>query len=88
MRYEAQAKFKEIGEKGQKALEGKNIAVVGLGNLGSTISEMLLRAGFNLRLIDKGRVELTELSGQAMYLEEDHSKFKAKQAKKYMEIIP
>ena len=85
MRYAQQSKFKEIGEKGQKVFESKTVAVVGLGNLGSTISLMLLRGGINLRLIDKGRVDITELSGQSMYLEEDHSKFKAKQAKKYME---
>jgi molybdopterin/thiamine biosynthesis adenylyltransferase len=85
MRYAQQAKFKEIGEKGQQLLETKTVAIVGLGNVGSTLSMMLLRSGVNLRLIDKGRVEVGELSGQSMYLEEDHSKFKAKQAKKYME---
>ncbi|MBN1792398.1 ThiF family adenylyltransferase [Candidatus Woesearchaeota archaeon] len=87
MRYAQNTKFKEIGDKGQKILEDKNVAIVGLGNVGSTVAHMLLRSGINLRLIDKGRVDLTELSSQMLYLEEDHSKFKAKQAKKYLEEI-
>ncbi len=87
MRYEKLAKFSEIGEKGRETFEQKTVAIVGLGNIGSTLSVMLLRSGISLRLIDKGRVDLTELSSQAMYLEEDHSKFKAKQAKKYLETI-
>jgi molybdopterin-synthase adenylyltransferase len=87
MRYEKLAKFKEIGQKGQQSLEQKNVAIVGLGNIGSTVSVMLLQSGINLRLVDKGRVDLTDLSTQSLYLEEDHSKFKAKQAKKYLELI-
>jgi molybdopterin/thiamine biosynthesis adenylyltransferase len=87
MRYDKIAKFKEIGQKGQQELEQKNVAIVGLGNIGSTVAVMLLQSGINLRLVDKGRVDITDLSSQAMYLEEDHSKFKAKQAKKYLEQI-
>ncbi|MBN2141868.1 ThiF family adenylyltransferase [Candidatus Woesearchaeota archaeon] len=87
MRYTQHIKTKEIGEKGQKIIEGKNVAIVGLGNVGSAVAHILLRAGVSLRLIDKGRVDLLELASQDLYLEEDHSKFKAKQAKKYLEVI-
>jgi sulfur carrier protein ThiS adenylyltransferase len=85
LRYTRIAKFKEIGEKGQKALAEKNVAIVGLGNIGSTVATMLLQSGINLRLIDKGRVDVSDLASQSMYLEEDNTKFKAKQAKKYLE---
>ena len=87
MRYEKLAKFKEVGEKGKEAFGQKTVAIVGLGNVGSNLAVMLLQSGISLRLIDKGRVDLRELSSQALYLEEDHDKFKAKQAKKYLETI-
>jgi len=87
MRYAQLIKFKEIGEKGQKILEGKTVAIVGLGNIGSTAATMLLRSGVNLRIIDKGRCELEDLATQCLYIEDDQTKFKAKQAKKRLEQI-
>ncbi|HHE36313.1 MAG TPA: hypothetical protein ENL16_00680 [Candidatus Woesearchaeota archaeon] len=87
MRYTQLAKFKEIGEKGQKTLATKTVTIVGLGNIGSTVAVMLARAGINLRLIDKGRCFTKDLSAQSLYLEEDNTKFKAKQAKKRLEQI-
>jgi len=87
MRYAQLVKFKEIGEKGQKLLETKTVAIAGLGSIGSTVAEMLSRSGISLRLIDKGRCLIPDLSSQSLYLEEDDTKFKAKQAKKYLDII-
>lgn len=87
MRYEHLSKFKEIGEKGQKLLETKTATIVGLGSIGSTVAAMLARSGVGLRLIDKGRCFIKDLSTQSLYLEEDHERFKAKQAKKYLETI-
>jgi molybdopterin/thiamine biosynthesis adenylyltransferase len=87
MRYAQLAKFKEIGEKGQKLLETKTVTIAGLGHIGSTTALMLLRSGINLRLVDKGRCMVEDLSSQSLYLEEDHTRFKAKQAKKYLDEI-
>ncbi|MBN2052950.1 ThiF family adenylyltransferase [Candidatus Woesearchaeota archaeon] len=87
MRYEQLVKFKEIGEKGQKILETKTVTIAGMGSIGSTVAEMLSRSGINLRLIDKGRCLIPDLSSQSLYLEEDDTKFKAKQAKKYLDVI-
>lgn len=87
MRYEQLARFKEIKEKGQKTLNSKTVTIVGLGNIGSTVAVMLARSGVNLRLIDKGRCLIKDLSSQSIYLEEDDTKFKAKQAKKRLEQI-
>ena len=87
MRYEQLAKFKEIGTKGQKALTNKTVTIVGLGSIGSTVSVMLARSGINLRLVDKGRCFIKDLSSQSLYLEEDDTRFKAKQAKKRLEQI-
>lgn len=63
------------------------ITVIGLEGTGSVLAEIFARAGFNLRLIDKGRVYLEELQSQSLFLEEDVTKFKAKQAKKRIEGI-
>ena len=87
MRYAQLARFKEIGEKGQKLLETKTVTIAGLGNIGSTTALMLLRSGINLRLVDKGRCMTEDLSSQSLYLEEDNTRFKAKQAKKYLDEI-
>lgn len=87
MRYTQLIKFKEIGEKGQKLLSEKTVTLVGLGNIGSTASVMLVRSGINLRIIDKGRCEVEDLAGQCLYVEDDNTKFKAKQAKKRLEEI-
>ena len=87
MRYAQLAKFKEIGEKGQKALTSKTVTIVGLGNIGSTVAVMLARSGISLRLIDKGRCFTENLSSQSLYLEEDNTRFKAKQAKKRLDQI-
>ncbi|MBN2459850.1 ThiF family adenylyltransferase [Candidatus Woesearchaeota archaeon] len=87
MRYDQLAKFREVGDKGQKLLETKTVTIVGLGSIGSTVAAMLARSGVGLRLIDKGRCFIDDLSTQSLYLEEDHERFKAKQAKKYLETI-
>jgi sulfur carrier protein ThiS adenylyltransferase len=87
MRYTQLIKFKEIGEKGHKLLSEKTVSIVGLGNVGSTVAVMLVRSGVNLRIIDKGRCEVEDLAGQCLYVEDDNTKFKAKQAKKRLEEI-
>ena len=69
-----------------KGLKG-TVTIVGLQSGGIVLAEILARAGINLRLIDKGRVYLEELQSQSLYLEEDVTKFKAKQAKKRLETI-
>ena len=61
--------------------------IIGAGALGSTIAEMLHREGIELRIVDKGRVEIKDLQSQSLYIEEDDNKFKAKQIKKHLEDI-
>ena len=68
-------------------VQGKTATIVGLQGIGIVVAELLARNGFNLRIIDKGRVYLEELPTQTVYLEEDVTKFKAKQAKKRLEEI-
>lgn len=72
--------------KDYKDLKG-TITIVGLEGTGSVLAEILARSGFNLRIIDKGRVYKEELQSQSVFIEEDVTKFKAKQAKKRLEAI-
>ena len=66
---------------------GKTITLVGLESVGSILVDSLVRAGLNVRLIDRGRVEVTEIASQALFLEEDVNRFKAKQGKKRLEMV-
>lgn len=81
MRTLYRAKFPPIGEKGNVKLEGRQVTVAGLGGVGSIVTSMLAREDFELRIIDKGRVEEMDMNRMALYVEDDITKFKAKQAK-------
>ncbi len=85
-RYSVQELVKQIGERAGE-MRSKTITIVGLGGVGSVLAEMTARAGIGLRIIDKGRVLEEELQRQSLFLNEDVTKFKAKQAKKRLEAI-
>jgi molybdopterin/thiamine biosynthesis adenylyltransferase len=76
-----------IGEKGVATIEKKTVTIVGLGGIGSTLSQILIRNNVNVRLVDKARVEEKDSARQSLYITEDFTKFKAKQAKKRLEEI-
>jgi len=77
-RYTRQTILSEIGDKGQEKLSGANIAIIGLGALGSVSSTMLARAGVgSLRLVDRDIVELNNLQRQILYSEKDVGEAKA-----------
>ena len=79
--------FKEIGEKGNEKLDGKKVTVAGLGGVGSIVAAILAREDFELRIIDKGRVEEADMNRMGLYIEQDITKFKAKQAKARMAAV-
>ncbi len=85
-RYSVQELVKQIGERAGE-MRSKTITIVGLGGVGSVLAEMTVRAGIGLRIIDKGRVLEEELQRQSLFINEDVTKFKAKQAKKRLESI-
>lgn len=81
-RYIRQLVLKEIGRK-QEKLSKSCVAIVGLGGLGCISAQLLARAGIGkLILIDKEKVELSDLQRQLLYKEKDIGKAKAKIAKK------
>lgn len=71
-RYSRQTLFKPIGEDGQKKLLNKKAVIVGMGALGTVISNHLVRSGVGyVRLIDRDLVELSNLQRQSLYDEDD-----------------
>ena len=81
-RYSRQILFNEIGENGQALLAKSKVAVLGVGALGTVISELLCRAGVGtLMLIDRDCVELSNLQRQVLFEEKDVGNVKAETAK-------
>ncbi len=77
-RYARQIMLRGWGGEGQKRLEKANVAVVGLGGLGSSCSIYLAVAGVgHLRLVDQGTVELSNLNRQILHGDRDIGKSKA-----------
>lgn len=71
-RYSRQLLLSEVGDRGQEILAQARVAVVGLGALGSSSSECIVRAGVgNVILIDRDILEISNLQRQFLYDEED-----------------
>ena len=85
-RYENQERFEGFNGK-TSDLKKKTVMIIGVGGLGSTIADMLNREGVPLRIVDKGRVLEADLQRQSAFLQEDDTKFKAKQIKKRLETV-
>lgn len=79
--------FKEIGEAGNEKLLGRKVTVAGVGGIGSVVTSMLTREDFDLRIIDRGRVEEMDMNRMGLFIEQDITKFKAKQAKSHASAI-
>lgn len=65
-----------------KKLREKTVTIVGLGGTGSKVLDILVRNGVSVRLIDRGRIKEADMYRQAVFIEDDINRFKAKQAKK------
>lgn len=71
-RYSRQTRLSQIGQRGQNLLCSSRIAIVGLGALGTVIANHLARAGVGyLRLIDGDYVEMSNLTRQMLFDEND-----------------
>ncbi len=78
-RHHRQEILPEIGSAGQARLRSSHALIVGVGALGSTIAEALVRAGVGrLTIVDRDVVELTNLQRQTLYTTEDAEKHRAK----------
>ena len=71
-RYSRQMLVSRIGREGQERLAAARVGLVGCGALGSTIANLLVRAGVgHLRIVDPDRVELHNLQRQVLFTEDD-----------------
>lgn len=71
-RYHRQSLLPPIGPAGQDRIRGASVLLLGVGALGSTIAEQLVRAGVGkLTLVDRDIVELTNLQRQTLFDESD-----------------
>ena len=77
-RYSRQIILKKIGVAGQKKLLKSNVLIVGAGGLGSPISMYLVALGIGkIGIIDKDRVEISNLSRQIIFSTNDLKKNKS-----------
>jgi molybdopterin/thiamine biosynthesis adenylyltransferase len=71
-RYIRQQMFAAIGGPGQERIGSANVLLVGCGALGSTIADLLVRAGVgHLTIADRDYVELHNLQRQSLFDESD-----------------
>ncbi|SFB25268.1 Molybdopterin or thiamine biosynthesis adenylyltransferase [Lentibacillus halodurans] len=71
-RYSRQILFSPIGNEGQRKLRQKHVLIIGAGALGSSIAEMLTRAGVGkITIVDRDYVEWSNLQRQQLYTEDD-----------------
>lgn len=84
------------GREKQRAIEAAVVLVAGVGGLGATVSQLLVRAGVRtLYLVDDGVVDWPDLHRQLLYVEEDIGRSKLASACDFLramnhtvEIIP
>ncbi|WP_337860975.1 HesA/MoeB/ThiF family protein [Ferroplasma sp.] len=87
-RYSRQIVLKQIGEDNQKKLLEKSVLIVGLGGTGSAAAEMFSRLGVKkLILVDRDRIEITNLHRQILYGMKDLKNYKAEAAAKRLKEI-
>src|SRR5699024_661577 len=89
-RYSRQTLFSPIGKEGQNKLLNSTVLIVGVGALGTVISNHLVRAGVgNVRIVDRDFVEWSNLQRQMLFDESDaeQSLPKAIAAKHKLEAI-
>ncbi len=81
-RYHRQLFIDQWGDEGQEKISTARVSIIGAGGLGSPVSLYLAAAGVGrLRIIDKDRVELSNLNRQILYNEQSIGVAKAASAR-------
>ena len=80
-RYSRQIVMDEIGFEGQQKLKNARITVIGIGGLGSPITQQLVAMGIGtIRIVDRDVVEVSNLHRQVLYGDKDVGLSKAEAA--------
>ena len=81
-RFEKQIILKKIGVRGQKKILNSKVLIIGIGGLGCPLLIYLTAAGVGtIGIVDHDRVEISNLSRQILFTQNDIGKFKVYQAK-------
>ena len=76
------------GAEKQKIIEESSLLIAGVGGLGATVSQLLVRAGIGrLFLVDDGRLDWPDLNRQTLYGENDVGRAKLPLAKERLNQI-
>lgn len=76
------------GEKKQQVLQGSSVLIAGVGGLGATVSQLLVRAGIGqLYLVDDGVLDWPDLNRQTLYGEKDVGRAKLPLARERLNQI-
>ncbi len=87
-RFEKQIILKNIGINGQKKIFNSRVLIVGIGGLGCPLLTYLAASGVGtLGIVDHDKVEISNLSRQTLFSQNDIGKFKVNQAKKKIKKI-
>ena len=87
-RYSRQTRFPPFGSEGQRRLGGSSVLLVGVGALGTSLADTLVRAGVGrIWLVDRDIVELSNLQRQLLYTEDDVDRPKAVAAAEHLRRI-
>ena len=87
-KYSRQIVLKDVGIIGQNRIFNSKILVVGAGGLGSTVIDLLVRAGVGfLGVIEHDRVDYSNLHRQTLYTSNDVNKDKSEIVKKKIKLI-
>lgn len=85
MRYCRQNLLKILNKKKQSVLARQTVSIIGLGALGTRVSELLARAGVkSFILVDRDVVDITNLQRQALYTESDLNTYKVEAATNHL----
>ncbi len=87
-RFEKQIILKKIGINGQKKILKSKVLIVGIGGLGCPLLTYLASSGVGtIGIVDRDKVELSNLNRQTIFTTKDVGKFKVVQAKNYINKI-
>jgi molybdopterin/thiamine biosynthesis adenylyltransferase len=88
VRYRRNIALEEIGDQGQKKLLSSRVCIIGAGGLGSSCALYLAAAGVGrLLIVDRDKVELSNLQRQILHKTEDIGRAKVESARREIEAL-
>ncbi len=87
-RYDRQIMIDGFGEQGQRRLNKASVFIAGAGGLGSPAAVYLAAAGVGkLRIVDRDKVDLSNLNRQILHWDKDIGRVKVESAKDKLQML-